>query len=290
VRGLATDVADASAGIMTTEQAVSPAHAYESYFGPAIFQPLAELLVEHARPRASEAVLDVACGTGIVTRRVAALVGAHAQVVGVDLNPAMIDVAKVSATERSEEIDFHQGDATKLDLPDHAFDLVTCQQGLQFFSDRAAGAAEMRRVLRDTGRVVIAVWQGLDRHPLYAALAEAEAPHLAALGVSVTPEDLAAPFSFGDPDELARLIADAGFSDVEVVQDSISARFGEADRFVERMEYAYAAVVPRFAEDPAAFATYLDAIDRATRSIVDSHRDGDEVVVPMHTNIAIAHA
>lgn len=70
-----------------------------------------------------------------------------------------------------------QGDATSLDLPDDAFDLVLCQQGLQFFPERAAAVREMRRVLTDEGRVVLNVWQALDRHPVYEALCDAEAPY-----------------------------------------------------------------------------------------------------------------
>lgn len=273
---------------MTPTSTTSPAQAYQEYYGPAIFEPLASRFLGHARPRLGEAVVDVACGTGIVTRRAAEAVG-DAQVVGVDLNPAMLEVARTVTAEAGFEVDWRQGDATEMDLPDATFDLVLCQQGLQFFPDRAAAAAQMRRVLTDDGRVAIAVWQGLQRHPLYAALADAEVPQLARFGVPVSYQDAVAPFSFGDADELAALLHAAGFGDVEVVQDSIVARFPDADRFVERLEYAYAAVVPAFMDDPTAFATYLAAIQQGTRDIVARYREGDHIVVPMHANIAIAH-
>jgi SAM-dependent methyltransferase len=166
--------------------------------------------------------------------------------------------------------------------------LATCQQGLQFFPDRLAGTRELRRVIRDGGRAVVAVWQGLDRHPLYAALAEAEAPHLAAHGVEVSHEELVQPFSLGDPDVLRDLLSEGGFRGVEVVECSIAARFPDADRFVERIENAYAAVVPAFMDDPDAFASYLAGINRETKEIVEEYRDGEHVVVPMHANIAVA--
>ncbi len=266
----------------------SPAHAYQAYFGPAIFEPLAERVLVLSPPAPGDRVLDVACGTGILTRRLAAAAGPAGRVVGVDLNPKMIEVAHELTAGHALPIEYRQGDGTALDLPDVAFDAVYCQQGLQFFPDPAAGAREMRRVLDTSGRAVVATWRGIDHHPLYLALADAEEPHLAALGVEITRAELEAPFSLGDPEELEALLVDAGFRDVAVRSVSIEARFADADHFVARMEFAYAAVIPRFAEDPDAFAAYLDAIDRDTRAIVATHRQGDDIVVPMHANLAVA--
>lgn len=148
----------------------------------------------------------------------------------------------------------------------------------------------MRRVLDDGGRAVVAVWRGPEHHPLYEALARAELPHLTDVGVPVTWADMVAPFSFGDPEALEELLVDAGFGGVELVQESISARFADPERFVERLEYAYAAVVPQFAEYPALFAAYVGRVGQDTRHIVAAHRDGDRVVVPMHTTVAIGRA
>jgi SAM-dependent methyltransferase len=270
--------------VTETIPAMTAAEAYEAYFGPAIFAPLTEALLPHAAVRPGERVLDLACGTGIVTRRLPALVGDQGRVVGADINPAMLEVAR---RHGSESIEWLEGNGTALDLPDAAFDLVVVQQGLQFFPDRA-GAREIRRVLADGGRSVLAVWKGLAHHPLYAALAEAEAPRLVEHGVDVIWEDLVAPFSLGDATALRRLLLDSGFADVTLADATVSARFPDAERFLERLEYAYAAVVPRFAEDPAAFAAYLDAVARATKHVVNSYRQGDDVIVPMHANIAVA--
>jgi SAM-dependent methyltransferase len=275
---------------MTTTETPNPAQAYQSYFGPAIFEPLAERVLAVAPPAAGEHVIDVACGTGIVARRAAAPAGAGGRVVGIDINPAMIETARAIELDGdgSAPIEYRQGDGTALDESSGAYDLAYCHQGLQFFPDRPAGAGELRRVVRDGGRAVVAVWQGIDRHPLYAALADAEEPHLAALGVSLSRQELIAPFSLGDAGELCDLLNEAGFADVEVVTESIEARFPDADRFVERLEYAYAAVVPAFAQDPAAFHAYLERIAAETKDVVGEYRAGDEVVVPMHANIAVA--
>lgn len=272
-----------------TAQTPNPAQAYQSYFGPAIFGPLAERVLAVAAPAVGDRVIDVACGTGILTRRAAAHAGPTGRVVGVDINPAMVEAARaIEPEDGSAPIEYREGDGTALDEPDAAYDAAFCQQGLQFFPDRPAGAAELRRVVRDGGRAVVAVWQGIDRHPLYGALADAEEPHLAALGVSLSRAELIAPFSLGDPNELRHLLAGAGFPDVELTTASIEARFDEADRFVERLEYAYAAVVPAFAQDPAAFQAYLDRISADTKDVIEAYRTGDDVVVPMHANIAVA--
>jgi SAM-dependent methyltransferase len=185
-------------------------------------------------------------------------------------------------------VSWRTGDAAALELPDAAVDLVVCQQGLQFVPDRAAATRELRRVLRPGGRAVVATWRGLDVHPLFAALAAAELRALEEVGIPADRADLEAPFTLGDAGVLRRSLLDAGFTDVSVVQRSIEARFVAPDGFVARMERAYAAVVPRFVEDPDLFAAYLDRIDRETRDIVAAHRHGDLVVVPAHANVAVA--
>jgi SAM-dependent methyltransferase len=268
-----------------TQTTMTPAEAYEAYYGPAIFGPLTDAVLPRVAVRPGERALDVACGTGILTRRLPALVGDTGRIVGVDVNPAMLDVARRLGDERVEWL---QGDGTALGLPEAAFDVAIVQQGLQFFDDRGAGARELRRVLADNGRAVLAVWKGLEHHPLYAALAEAEAPHLAEHGLDVTWDDLVAPFSLGDEAALRAILLGSGFADVAMDEVVVAARFPDADRFLERLEFPYAAVVPRFAENPAAFAAYLDAVARDTSDIVAAYRQGDEVVVPMHANIAIA--
>ncbi|WP_157042026.1 class I SAM-dependent methyltransferase [Nitriliruptor alkaliphilus] len=268
----------------------SPAEAYEAYYGPAIFGPLSEVTLATWQPPAGTSVLDVACGTGILTRRLAEAVGDGAPVVGVDLNPAMLEVARALAPPRDPPLRWLEGDGAALTLPDHAFDAVTCQQGLQFFPDRAGGVREMRRVLRPGGTATVVVWQGIDHHPLFAALADVEAPLLASYGLPTTVDEVLAPFSLGDEGGLTGLFEDAGFDDVEVTEASIVARFPDPDRFVARLEYAYAAVVPAFIEDPAAFEAYLEAVDAGTADVVARYRDGDHVAVPMHTRIVVAHA
>jgi ubiquinone/menaquinone biosynthesis C-methylase UbiE len=273
---------------MKAQQRSSPAEAYEEYFVPAIFDPLTSLLLDAAPPQPGERVLDIACGTGIVARRAASLVGPTGAIVGMDVNPGMIEVARRLPASDDVRVEFRHGDAQKLDLPDGGFDRVVCQQGVQFLADRVAGLREMRRVLVAGGTAALAVWQGPERHPLYTAMAEVEAPHLTAFGLPVTTEDLTAPFSLGDPADLRDLLDEAGFREVDLTQASIEARFATPERFVERLEYAYAAVVPAFVENPDMFTQYLQKITSETTALVEAYRDGDHVVVPMHTHVAVA--
>jgi ubiquinone/menaquinone biosynthesis C-methylase UbiE len=190
---------------------------YERYFVPAIGAPLATDLIDIAALRAGERVLDVACGTGIVTRLAAVKVGASGTVAGLDINPGMLAVAR-SATPPGMTIEWHEANAQALPLPDGAFDVVLCQMGLQFFADKLAALGEMRRVLAPSGRLVINVPGPTPR--VFGILAEALARH-------VKPELAAfvqAVFSLHDPRELQVLLRGAGFREVAIRSDTRTLR------------------------------------------------------------------
>lgn len=271
---------------MTQEPIPTPAEMYEQFYGPAIFEPCTHMLVAYAAPRPGESVLDIACGTGQVARRVAPLVGEQGSVTALDVNPGMLAVARTLPPPAGAVIDWREGDAVDPQLPDSVYDLVLCQHGLQFFRDRAAAVRHMKRVLRPGGRLALAVWQGLDRNPVFRSLAEAEAPHLEPLGMTFA--DLVAPFSMGDAGEVRRLLEAAGFTAIDFAGGSIEARF-PAHRFIQNMESAYAAVIPRFAEDRGAFDAYLEAVAADTEAVVQRHTRDDEVIIDMHTHIVTAY-
>src|SRR5712664_1454339 len=107
---------------------------YERHMVPAIFGPWAVDLVKLAALIPGERVLDVACGTGIVARLAAERVGPMGRVIGLDLNAGMLTVAR-SASAGTENIEWREGNATALPFADKTFELVLCQQGLQFFPD-----------------------------------------------------------------------------------------------------------------------------------------------------------
>lgn len=204
---------------------------YEQELVPAVFEVWAPILVELAQPRSGERVVDVACGTGIVARIAAKRVGPTGAVVGVDLNPGMLSVARsvVSTDSRSGgPLQWQEASADKLPLPDGSFDVVYCQLGLQFFADRAAALREMRRVLGAEGRLALMVWCGIHESPGFAVLADALERHVGQAAAAI----MRAPFGLSNAEELVALVGAAGFQKIAVRQRSGTVRFPSVERFV----------------------------------------------------------
>jgi ubiquinone/menaquinone biosynthesis C-methylase UbiE len=268
---------------MNRMQPTSPAQAYEDYFVPAIFARWAPILIGSAKPVQGERVLDVACGTGVMARTVAPLVGREGRVVGLDISPEMLGVAaKVSAPEGAA-IEWLQGDAES--LPEGPFDLILCQQGLQFFPSRENAVRAMRDALDEGGRAVVSVWRGLEMQPLYEALFQAEARYL---GVPLA--EVARPFTFDATHQLEGLFRDAGFTRVEVRDEAREVSFPSPDGFVALTVLAGAAVLPELAElQEAERAGLISAVSAEVAPTIERFiRDGG-VTFPMLSQIAVAH-
>ena len=202
----------------------TPAEVYERLLVPHVFGPWAELLLARADLRPGQRVLDVACGTGVVARRAAALVGPAGRVVGLDLNAGMLAVAR--AADPAGAVEWREGDALVLPFADGSFDVVCCQHGLMFFPDRVRGLREMRRVLAPGGRVVVSTWGRLADSPGYAAISAALARHVSEQASRLPP------FALSDRGELTGLLSAAGFADVEATTGQITLRFPSAEEFV----------------------------------------------------------
>src|SRR4029450_2324224 len=130
-----------------------------------ILGPCAPSLVNAARLSAGERVLDGACGPGVRTRIAADPVGPAGRLVGVDLNPGMLAVARSLPAPNGAAIEWLERSALDLGLEDASFDVVLCQQGLQFFPDKALALREMRRVLDRGGRLALSVWALIIKPP-----------------------------------------------------------------------------------------------------------------------------
>jgi SAM-dependent methyltransferase len=260
--------------------ATNPAESYERYFVPALFEPCATRLVELTRPRPGERVLDLACGTGIVARRVAPIVAPGSAVTALDINPLMLEVARSAAAAEGATIDFREGNAEQLPFDDHSFDLVTCQHAFQFFPDPAAVAREIARVLVPGGRVAIATWQGLDEHPFYKQLDVAMTRRFGISGVGQI-------FSFGDADRLRSLLSSASIEDGAVQPMSIVSTFPDAAAFLAMEIDIDVAAVPSMqqiseSERSAITAELREEMEPALRSYV---RDG-VVTMPFKAQLA----
>jgi SAM-dependent methyltransferase len=213
----------------------------DRFIAPGLLAPWARDLIQRADLQPGEQVLDVACGTGLVTLLAAPLVGMEGSVVGVDISPAMLGVARAKDAPGGATIEWREGSAVALPCDDQAFDVVLCQQGLQFFPDRPAAVREMARVLKPGGRLCLNVWCDLALNPGQAAI---EAAGLRQLGVST----LASAFVLHDPVELTALLVDGGFKDVSVLPLRLEAHFASSDVFVQSMVIGAAAVLKHLAE------------------------------------------
>jgi ubiquinone/menaquinone biosynthesis C-methylase UbiE len=203
------------------------AELYERYLVPAITGVWAADLVQRAALQPGERVLDVACGTGIVARLAAERVGAQGAVVGLDLNTAMLAVAR-ALPQSGATITWTEASVLAMPFPDATFNVVVCQLGLQFFPDRPQALREMRRVLVPGGRVLLSVFGPLAHNPAPQALADALERHLGphASAIKRAEHDL------DDPTALDELVAGAGFSDVAIETTTQQIRFPSPREYV----------------------------------------------------------
>jgi ubiquinone/menaquinone biosynthesis C-methylase UbiE len=211
--------------------AQSSMHVYESVMVPRMFTPWAELLLDELTLAPGEGILDVACGPGSVARLAAARVGAQGRVLGCDLSAAMLAIAEQKpAVSGGSAISYHEAPAEQLPVEDEEFDVVTCQQGLQFMPDRPAALAEMRRALRPGGRLGIAVWTEIESCPPMHALAGALE---AVIDADVAQRFSGGPWGFPDGRRLGELLEQAEFEDVRVSRRALPVTFeGGAEQLV----------------------------------------------------------
>jgi ubiquinone/menaquinone biosynthesis C-methylase UbiE len=184
---------------------------YDRHLGPVIFAPWADDLARRLRPGARARVLEVACGTGIVTSRLLAKLPADARLVATDLNPAMIEHARtrVAADARLE---WRQADALQLPFADASFDRYVCQFGIMFFPDKVEALREAARVLAPGGEVLVSTWGPL------AANDFARIGHtvIASFFAKDPPSFYLTPFGWHDVAAIRATFAAAGFADVAI--------------------------------------------------------------------------
>lgn len=261
----------------------NPAETYERFMVPPLFAPCAVRLLDLARPQSGERVLDVACGTGIVARGVARRAGAAARVTGLDLSPEMLTVARAASAAEGLTIDWREGRAEALPLPDQSFELTLCQFGLMFFADRGAALAEMHRVTTAGGRVAIHVFQGIEQHPFYQKLNEAIMHHLGASGVG----DI---FALGDASALLTSLEAAGFRDVTISPMSVTAQFPNPEQFLAgEIDVDTAAIPAMHHLDDAARRELVATIAAEMDGPLRAQTENGHVVIPFQTLVALAY-
>jgi ubiquinone/menaquinone biosynthesis C-methylase UbiE len=185
----------------------SVAQFYERYMVPLIFEPYAVDIAQRVAKAGPKSVLELAAGTGVVTRNLAVMLDASTAITATDLNPAMIEEAARIGTVRP--VEWRQADAMQLPFADASFDVVVCQFGVMFFPDRPHAYAEARRVLRPGGQFMFNAWGAIGQNEFADAIAGALA--------QVFPDDPPrfmerTPHGYHDAQRIAQDIAAAGFT------------------------------------------------------------------------------
>ena len=191
---------------------------YEEYLVPLIFEPYAVDLAARVAALRPARVLEIAAGTGVVTRKLAATLPEDASIVATDLNPAMLDQARAVGTRRP--VEWRQADALQLPFDDGSFDAVLCQFGVMFFPDKAKAFSEARRVLRRGGVLLFNVWDRIEENEFADTVTQA----LATVFRADPPRFLArTPHGYFDRTAIARDLQQGGIDAAPQI-DTLAAR------------------------------------------------------------------
>ncbi|WOS65922.1 class I SAM-dependent methyltransferase [Sinorhizobium fredii] len=251
---------------------------YERWLVGPLFRPWAEMTLEELALSPGDRVLDIACGTGIAARVARERLGHAAYVVGIDISPDMLAVAR--AVEPA--IDWREGNASALPLRDgEQFDVVVCQQGLQFFPDKPAAAAQMRGALAKGGRLALATWRPDDEIPFFRELRRVAERHLGAI--------VDQRYSLGDAAPLEALLRDAGFHEVRSRIVSRTIRFGEGAPFLRLNTMALVGMSSLAKEmGNQERKRIVNEIVSESASALQPYSDGSGLAFELSTNLATA--
>jgi len=262
---------------------VSIPQVYDDLLVPRIFAPWAEILLDHTSIAPGMRVLDVATGSGPVARCAAIRIGPAGHVTATDIAEPMLRVARAKPpAENSAPIIYVQSPAAPLRVLSGAFDLVLCQQSLQFFPDRLAALREMKRALKAGGELAIAVWTEISDNEWFTAIDRALLATLGAEAATIN----RAPFRWPEADALKAAIEAAGFSDVKLYRKEGTLTF---ENGIEQAIDALTAMPVGPILETLPKAQYEAFIDRL-RSEAQPLLQGAALIGKMASNIAIATA
>jgi ubiquinone/menaquinone biosynthesis C-methylase UbiE len=241
----------------TFQLSIDQAQAYDELFVPALFAQWAPTILDCARVRPGQRVLDVGCGTGLVACAAEAVVGPTGAVTGLDLNPAMLAIAR----RKTSTVDWRQGNAQDLPFESGRFDAVVCQSALFFFAEPQRALKEMARVTAPDGHVAVQTYAGLEEQPAYGPFVAAVARRAGAQARSL----LGTYWSQGDVSALERLMTASRLDVVETRTTLGTVAFASVDA-VMHTEIQATPLADRI--DPDTYRTIIADTREALREYV----------------------
>jgi ubiquinone/menaquinone biosynthesis C-methylase UbiE len=210
----------------------SVAEYYDRFLGPLLFEPFAADLAGRINGEDLRAVLEVAAGTGRLTRHLSSRLSASAQLVATDINEAMLETAKERV--KGTKISWRVADAAHLPFDEASFNLVVCQFGVSFFSDRPSAFREIYRVLRPGGIFLFNTWQSMENNPRMLPMKKA---FREVLGAAADEFLKRTPYGFYDQSLIRQLMMDAAFKDVTIEVVARNERYENLDEFFRGFIY-----------------------------------------------------
>jgi ubiquinone/menaquinone biosynthesis C-methylase UbiE len=252
---------------------------YQQILEPAILGPAARALVDSANLRAGETVLDVGCGTGAAARFAATRVSPSGRVVGIDINPDMIQMAKSLPPANGLAIEWYVQSAYQLPVNDQTVDVALFAQTLQFLDDKPRALSEVKRALKPGGRIALGLWCDVRKNPYFDGLVKAMTLHVG----SETAAGLQAAFSLSSADEIRALLAGAGFRDIVMSVQTLVLALPPPEVFVPRHISATPMAAGYRATQPAARQAVIAAMTRR----LAHYSNGSDIRVPFKTHLVL---
>jgi len=229
---------------------------YDRYLGPILFEPYARDLVKRLRGKDAVAdVLEIACGTGRVTRHLRKYLKLSVNLTASDLSADMLDMAKDVIADPS--INFRVEDAQNLSFRDNSFDLVVCQFGLMFLADKLKGIKEALRVLKPGGRFIFNTWDKTEHIPLLRSVFNGVIlPYLG----GDDPKRLLTPFSLHEPAQLVAWMEQAGFADITCEPVVLTSGADSPEQVVNGLFIKHSLGEKVLEDDPVKYAEMVEKI------------------------------
>lgn len=254
---------------------------YERYIVPTWMADWASDLIDAGHVGLKKRILDVACGTGIVARKAAGLVGPDGRIAGLDFNEGMLRVARRCAgQEGATAIEWYQSDVSRMPFFSGEFDTVLCQQGLQFFPDKAAALREMKRVLAPQGTLALSVWGRPEKSPHVLVIFDVFSEYFGEDSTTI----FKVACSLSSHEVLKNLVQDAGFSNIHIQSGVKIARHPSLAELLP----AYFSALPVAAQIAALPEEERTRMFRSMETKLADWRENDGLAVPTENCILTA--